>query len=120
MIRTKQTRIEFFFVRRIRRQTRRYPDRLRSMTSLYDDTANDPGVRCTCDPEQGMKQLSTNGENRCTKARKNINRSGVANMRIPLGMGVRTGAHWRLLNARVVTGQLRHDMHSTEGLGARA
>jgi hypothetical protein len=37
----------------------------------------------------------------------------VANMRIPFGMSVRTGAHWQLLNARVVTGQMRHDMHSS-------
>lgn len=38
-----------------------------------------------------MKQLSTNGGNRCTKVRKGIE-LGVANMRILLGMGVRTGA----------------------------
>jgi hypothetical protein len=41
----EQMRIEFFFVRKIRRQTRRYPDRLRSMTSLYDDTPNGPGCK---------------------------------------------------------------------------
>lgn len=54
------------------------------MTSLYDDTTNGLAVRCTCDPEQGMKQLSTHGENRCTKARKNTDRSGCCQHADPI------------------------------------
>jgi hypothetical protein len=54
------------------------------MTSLHDGTTNGLAVRCTCDPEQGMKQLSTHGENRCIKARKNTDRSGCCQHADPI------------------------------------